>query len=1002
MDIHRCRFVPYPLSTINALAFSHPSSADRKSKVPSSLRLAIGRANGDIEIWNPQHGTWVQETTFRGGKDRSIEGLVWTQEPDDLDEHGKISSPGRLRLFSIGYSSFVTEWDLERGLPLRHSGDSFGEIWCLAAQPRTPTKAGNTEETQDLVVGCADGAVVLLSTADSDLRFKRSVSRSSKKKARVLSVAFQSRFVAVAGCADGTIRVLDTRNGNSIRTMSSGVGPSGGPRDILVWAVKSLPDGTLVSGDSTGEIRIWDGKTYTLVQRIKSHRADVLDVECSADGETLMSGGMDRRTVMYRKTTRSGGSRWAAISHQRHHTHDVKVLAKYEAGNMSVLASGGPDTSLVVVPIQKHHTENSRKISTLPQDPQVQSAPRRRLLMSWWDREVWIWRVNASAIHDQGAVPKDRSKTLLARIGIQGEENIKSASLSADGELLAIATASHIKLFALRESTSGEKTVIRVRKLPSPEKWEAQGARLVTFSPNSKWLCVVTPDNQVVMARIDKTEGSPEKTKILPSTIHLKRRHRAGQKESGLGALGRYDRSIIRAAFSADSSIFVVGDLSGYLDSWVLEGYEDMSPELNGETHAEQEDRSSSESSDDSGDDSDASNPSPKKHNIVMGQRWILNPSSSLLPKLPSAPSIMSFRPTSTIPNETSTNGAIALHPTRHDPHPHSHDLPTGEDRLFIVTTAHQLYEFHILKGRLTPWSRRNPTATSPNEFRILRDRAMGSVWDIGSADKETRERIWLYGNTWVCMFDLSQDFRPHVGHNDAEASEKEDDAHAAEVETNNKSKVETALALPLDKSSDRNVRRRNRRKRKRTSTDADEILHEHTSGAGSHIPETELVNGIGRKIRKTAGTGTEKEEEEISIAPTHGDDAEEQEDDEDDYDDEDGASTALTRVRRGTELENGVDGEMVNGNGTGSAELHRSSSSVALAKDAGAAFYCTYKYRPILGLVSLVPASASDTALEGGVDGEGSGGVEVALVERPTWDADLPPRSFGDQEWVR
>ena len=117
MDIHRCRFVSYPPSTINVLAFSHSHIArSKKDNVP--LRLALGRANGDIEIWNPLNGSWLQETILRGGQDRSVDGLVWTQDPDEEATDGRVI-PGKLRLFSIGYTTTVTEWDLETAQPRR-------------------------------------------------------------------------------------------------------------------------------------------------------------------------------------------------------------------------------------------------------------------------------------------------------------------------------------------------------------------------------------------------------------------------------------------------------------------------------------------------------------------------------------------------------------------------------------------------------------------------------------------------------------------------------------------------------------------------------------------------------------------------------------------------------------------------------------------------------------------------------------------------------------------
>lgn len=354
MDIHRCRFVPYPPSAINALAFTHPSSPTNPGKGPSSLRIAIGRANGDIEIWNPLRGAWYQESILRGAKDRSIEGLVWTQDPEDVDRSGNII-PGKLRLFSIGYSTAVTEWDLGTGRPARHSAGNYGEIWCMAAQPKdqlpkrpgravvNQTKEGELQ-IQSLAVGCADGTIVLLSTADGDLRFIRILARPPKKSSRVLSLTFQNRHTIIAGHADSIIRIYDMRDGRQTRNMTLGPGPKGGPKETLVWSVKCLLDDTIISGDSTGTLCFWDGKTYSLLQRIKSHDADILDVAVSADGLSVFSGGMDRRTALYRRTGsgRPGdGHRWAKITHQRMHQNDVKAMATFETKGFSILVSGG-------------------------------------------------------------------------------------------------------------------------------------------------------------------------------------------------------------------------------------------------------------------------------------------------------------------------------------------------------------------------------------------------------------------------------------------------------------------------------------------------------------------------------------------------------------------------------------------------------------------------------------------------------------------------------------
>ncbi|KAJ9661112.1 U3 small nucleolar RNA-associated protein [Coniosporium apollinis] len=882
MDIHRSRFVPYPAAAINALAFSHNSSDDFPTKDQRDLRLAIGRANGNIEIWNPAKGAWVHETTLSGGKDRSVEGLAWTQEPEEVDTGGK-ATVGRLRLFSIGYSSTVTEWDLVTGLPLRHSSGNHSEVWSLAAQPRwrAPQKKGKKEDAQaregefrgqNLVAGCADGTLALLSTAEDDLRFQRFLSRPTAKKARVLSVTYQNRDIVVAGFADNMIRAFDTRNGALLRNISLGAAPTGGPRDILVWAVKCLPNGTIVSGDSVGNVTFFDGKTYSQTQRISGHEADVLDVACSQDGLSVYSCGMDRRTVTYK----SLGKRWAKTSHVRQHEHDVKTMATFESEKMSVIASGGLDTNPIIIPLREHGNEHFRTLSGLPQNPPVASAPGQRLLVSWWEREVSIWRIQ----------PKGRqgkSRKLVARMALKGEENIASASISDAGDLLAVSTAAEVKVFQIKDRLKEPESGLRLRKLENPLPMAKLGAKLVTISADGRWLAIITHNSSVLLARISKDEQADGKFKILPKLVELKRLPRKQKLQTALVApSGRYEHTITRAQFSTDSRVLVVGDLAGHLDSWVLEGHPDpTAPEID---IADTRSSAASDASDDDDNDND-----DEKHPVILfGQHWIPNPSAHLLPKLDSAPLFLSFRPSAIAQPEP--NGNPAVHPTRHNPHPHSHDLPHGDYRLLVLSAQHRLYEFDVLNGSLTDWSRRNPTANLPAEFQGVRDRAMGCVWDTS----QSRERVWLYGSSWLFMFDLARDFPPSK---------------------------ETGITTGVAE-----------RKRKRGVGDG---LSKGTSGAGSRVPQRELP-GLGRKMRKTtAGGGAAKEWVTLGERQTPVSDEESEAD-----------AVALSGLRvpgDGEEEADGDEGHDVDGE-----------KAVQAQKEEKKNWLCAYKYRPILGMVPI------------------------------------------------
>lgn len=346
MDIHRSRFVQYPASPINALAFTRSNDKNLTDPRPA-LKLAVGRENGDIEIWNAEQGIWVQETCFTGNHGKSVDHLAWIQEPDDVDHEGR-TILGQLRLFSSGSTPAITEWDLATGLPLRASTGNFTQIWAFAAQPRwRPSKSSTAQNEdeykgQDLVVGCGDGTIAILSTADNDLVFKRFLARSGSRKASAMTLAFQSRDIVVAGCADSTIRVYDIRNGTLLRAMSLGAGVPGMPKDTLIWKVKCLPNGNIVSADSNGEVRIWDGRTYSLTQRIAGHDTDCLELVTSTDGRTIVSAGMDGKLAFYK--IGADNKKFAKTTHRRMHEGDIKALAVYDAKNTSVIVSGGTES----------------------------------------------------------------------------------------------------------------------------------------------------------------------------------------------------------------------------------------------------------------------------------------------------------------------------------------------------------------------------------------------------------------------------------------------------------------------------------------------------------------------------------------------------------------------------------------------------------------------------------------------------------------------------------
>ena len=496
---------------------------------------------------------------------------------------------------------------------------------------------------------------------------------------------------------------------------------------------------------------------------------------------------------------------------------------------------------------------------------------------------------------------------------------------------------------------------LKVHKLEAAQAFaelSKRHAKMVQFSPDTKWLVTIGADNSIRLYRRSETDEKTLSPIFLETSVELKRLRRdSSNTKTKDTSLGSYDRSINRLAFSADSRILAVSDISGFLDTWVIEGQEDLEQAIDQEANPADA-TEHFDSSDEEGSEGDSGT-------TMFGQHWIQNPAASLLPKLPATPLVLSFRPSTTQVSGTSTSGQVGVHPTRHNPHPHSHDLPNGEDRLFVFTAENQIYEFNVLSGKISDWSRRNPTSNLPQEFRDLKDRAKSVVWDL----RGQNERIWLYGVSWLWMFDLSQDLPPVT---------------------------DGQKVRPVSNGSSEEISLK--RKRAANNEQDTESRPRIDTGAGSRFSNAELGIGIGSKMRKIDGTDG-AEGRWVNV------DAEQ-----DSFSEGEGGyvlanelDQTLIKLRRGNA---DTDGHLPNhyiDNSTDANTSENDNTRFAKMRDGkGPAYWHTYKYRPILGIVSL----RGDTGDESAEDDDSPLGLEVALVERPLFDVDLPPRYFGDQEW--
>ena len=651
------------------------------------------------------------------------------------------------------------------------------------------------------------------------------------------------------------------------------------------------------------------------------------------------------------------------------------------------------------MPLRGRGMENTRTVSGLPQFPAVQSASCTGLVVSWWDREICIWRIGAKAQHKN---PRQK----VARMLVKGEENISSVSISADGSLLAVATAAEVKVFHLRLRNSEGKSSLKIRKVDSPDALRKQGVRLLQFSPDGKWLVMIIQESEVVLARMIKNSEAKPNPSVLNTVVRLSRKKRSS------GRIGfvhesehQYIYTINRVAFSPDSTVLVVSDLSGFLESWAVEGCENPMAKP-----VEIPSKNSSDGSDEDNDSDDGE----ENAVIIYGQRWVRNPCGHELPRVDSAPVVLSFRPSQSYGNQR-YHGNPEAHPPADSLDVDTQQSHKREEPLFVLTAKHQVYEFDVLLGKLTSWSRRNRTKYLPLEFRRIRDRAMGCIWDIQDGrEGRKRERIWLYGSSWLGMLDLSQDFAPSAA-TDTRAAQKD---------------------LALDGVPEIFMMSK---KRKRNLVGRDDQGHkERESGAGGRIPRSEL-RGIGKKVRKSIGPDMTTAETVWLDGMRNGHLS--SDDDNDIGEALNGINTnGVQRLTNGHQPNmNGVaqdekntliDGTDEDLDRTDTDEIAHFEDSDDNCKDKSLKkWHSVYKYRPILGVVPLSSftrgpeasrlAGKSDNlgkSRQGKKAANGSASAderhnkqeekgiskekfdlpEVAIVERPLWDLDLPPRFVG------
>lgn len=453
MEVLRTRLCEWRYVAIDALALA-PQGV-------SEPRLAVGRANGAVELWDTT--TWQLHSSSPGFARRLIRGLVWIR----ADEGEKA------RLLSASLRAEITEWNLQTLAPLNSVPSGGGAVFAVSSSGFR------------LFAACDDGTLRVFTCKGSagEVTYE---ARLNVSKLRLLSVAAYGAESVFVGGSDSRI----TKWSLSTRTCEAKMQvEKGAAGETLVWSLVSLADQELASGDSNGVVHVWDPVACVVLYRFVQHQADVLALAAVAGGHVLLSAGVDAKICTYFRQAQAE-ERWVFRNTEFSHKHDIKALAV--DGQTGDFVSGGVTGKLHINRLKLFAAGHSEwpqgkagrpfDLSAFSPSYQVASvAEDSRVVLCQHGPHLELWYMQPpkdQAPFEQSGVQirpgsvrlaKDRlpEAQLMLRVSLSTAEegqHLTASAITPDGRTFAASSASGTRVFNF---SLEDLEVRRERNLPS-------------------------------------------------------------------------------------------------------------------------------------------------------------------------------------------------------------------------------------------------------------------------------------------------------------------------------------------------------------------------------------------------------------------------------------------------------------------------------------------------------------------------------------------------------
>jgi U3 small nucleolar RNA-associated protein 4 len=261
-------------------------------------------------------------------------------------------------MIAVDLNGYIIEYDLHALLVRRSIKACDSPIWSCIKDPFSKVESR-------FALACDDGRVRII-TLKLGKTLIHNCCSLPVSHARVSSVAWPGKGDSIiAGDSMGKICCWNLDVQREIFKISS----TGGRQiDHLIWSLVVLPDDTVVSGDSAGNIGWYNGSHGTQICVLRQHNADVTALAATSNGQRVFSSGVDRQVAYFsrlKSTEKNAFGVWSCIKTKRAHIDIINALALI---NDVLLISGGYDGLVMAYSVSAYSESCPTRVFSLKQE----------------------------------------------------------------------------------------------------------------------------------------------------------------------------------------------------------------------------------------------------------------------------------------------------------------------------------------------------------------------------------------------------------------------------------------------------------------------------------------------------------------------------------------------------------------------------------------------------------------------------------------------------------